>query len=74
MLVCMSRAPGPVGGSGHSGTPLDLHRLRSFFWHVWGGLCVPGAPGPSSGAGEPYAKVVGGVYGSGDLRFPPAHG
>ena len=24
------------------------------------GLCVPGAPGPSSGAGEPYTKAAGG--------------
>ena len=28
-----------------------------------GGLCVPSAPGPSSGAGEPYPKAAGGSVG-----------
>ena len=36
-------------------------------------MCVSGAPGPSSGAGEPYTKAAGGVCRSGDLRLPPAH-
>ena len=40
---------------------------------VCGELCVLGAPGPSSGAREPYTKAAGGVCGSGDLWLPSAH-
>ena len=38
-----------------------------------GGLCVPGAPGPSSGAWVPYHVAAEGVCGSGDRQLPPAH-
>ena len=40
---------------------------------AYGGLCVPGAPGPCSGAWVPHHEAAEGVCGSGDLQLPPAH-
>ena len=77
MPVCVgARAVGgPCGGGGGGfqgrGTPFVV-LLRAVVG-ACGGLCVPGAPGPSSGAWVPYPEAAEGVCGSGDLQLPPAH-
>ena len=77
--VCVSHMPGePLGGFRPQGQGTVAHLCSSPAGcgppvGGWGRLCVPGAPGPSSRAGEPYTKAAGGVCGSGDLRLPPAH-
>ena len=74
LCVCRARS-GHAGGSGH----WVRAQLHTFCLH-WaavllsvcgGGMCVPGALGPSSR--EPYTKAAGGVCRWGDLRLPPAH-
>ena len=67
MPMC-PRALGSLGGGGGiqgRGTPL------SFSSGPW--LCVPGAPGPSSGAWVPYHVAAEGVCGPDDRQLPPAH-
>ena len=69
---------GPVGGFRAQGQGTVAHLLPQAAVPMLaggggGGLCVPGAPGPSGGAGEPYTEAAAGVCGSGDLRLPPAH-
>ena len=77
MPLCMSRALRACGGFRALGQGTVAHLLSPLGCgppvSVWGGMCVPGAPGPSSGAREPYTKAAGGVCRSGDLRLPPAH-
>ena len=71
--VC-PRALGSLGGGG--GDSRQGHTFVVLQWAVvgaCGGLCVPGAPGPSSGAWVPYHVAAEGVYGSGDRQLPPAH-
>ena len=76
--VCMSRALRACGGFRALGQGTVAHLLSPLGCgppvSVWGGgMCMPDAPGPNSGAGEPYTKAAGGVCRSGDLRLPPAH-
>ena len=60
MPVCVgARAMGVLGGGGgfHGrGTPFVV-LLRAVVG-ACGGLCVPGAPGPSSGAWVPYPRLL----------------
>ena len=73
MPVCVgARAVGgSLGGGSRQG-----HTFVVLQWAVvgaCGGLCVPGAPGPSSGAWVPYHEAAEGVCGSGDRQLPRAH-
>ena len=75
--VCMSRALRASGGFTARGQGTVAHLLSPLGCgppvSVWRGMCVSGAPGPSSGAGEPYTKAARGVCRSGDLLLPPSH-
>ena len=61
--VCMSRALRACGGFRALGqgtvAHVCLHWAAVLLSACGGGMCVPGAPGPSSGAGEPYTKAAG---------------
>ena len=72
LCVCCAR-PRACGGFRAQLHTFRFNRPAGLLSACGGGMCVPGAPGPSSGAGEPYTKAAGGVCGSGDLRLPPAH-
>ena len=70
--LCVRARWGPAGG----GDSRQGHTFVVLQWAVvgaCGGLCVPGAPGPSSGAWVPYHVAAEGVCGSGDRQLPPAH-
>ena len=58
------------GGSRQGHTFVVLHRAMV---GACGGSCVPGAPGPNSGAWVPYHVAAEGVCRSGDRQLPPAH-
>ena len=79
MPVCVGCACLPWRGGFRAQGQAQWHPFVLLQWAVvllWaggGGLCVPGAPGPSSGAWVPYHKAAGGVCWSGDLRLPPTH-
>ena len=53
---------GPWGGGGGAGVFMAGAHLLSFSCGLWlarvGGLCVPGARGPSSGAWVPYPRLL----------------
>ena len=73
--ACVSARAGVLGGGG-MGHSRQGHTFVVLQWAVvgaCGGLCVPGAPGPSSGAWVPYHVAAEGVCGSGDRQLPPAH-
>ena len=67
VLLCVLSPPVP-GDWGWGGTRSHLREMPSL-----GSVVMPGAPGPSGGAGEPHTKAAGEVCGSGGLRLPPAH-
>ena len=72
--ACMSARAGVVGGGGRSRHVHTFVVLQRAVVGACGGLCVPGAPGPSSGAWVPYHEVGDeGLCGSGDRQLPPAH-
>ena len=71
--LCVRARWGPWGGGGHSRQGHTFVVLQWAVVGVCGGLCVPGAPGPSSGAWVPYHVAAEGVCGSGDRQLPPAH-
>ena len=74
MPVCVgARAVGGSWGGGGSRQGHTFVVLQRAVVGACGGLCVPGAPGPSSGAWAPYHKAAEGVSGSGDRQLPPAH-
>ena len=70
--VC-PRAPGSLGGGGLSRQGHTCVVLQQAVVGACGGLCVPGAPGPSSGAWVPYHEAAEGVCGLGDQQLPPAY-
>ena len=75
--VCPRALGSCGGGGGHSRQGHTFVVLQWDVVGVCGGLCVPGAPGPSSGAWVPYHVpyhvAAEGVCGSGDRQLPPAH-
>ena len=62
--LCVVRAPGPVGLSGHW-VRAQLHTFCgcgppvSVFWGWGGGMCVPSAPALSAGQGSPTLRLLG---------------
>ena len=73
MPLC-PRALGPAGGGGrHSRQGHTFVVLQWAEVGACGGLCVPGAPGPSSGAWVPYHVAAEGVCGLGERQLAPAH-
>ena len=64
---------GVLGGGGDSRQGHTFVVFQRAVVGACGGLCVPGAPGPSSGAWVPYHEAAEGVCGSGDRQLPPAH-
>ena len=64
--------PGGSGGGGYLRQGHTFVVLQRAVVGACGGLCVPGAPGPSSGAWVPYHVAAEGVYGWGDRHLPPA--
>ena len=70
LCVCACWGPG-VGGLSRQGHTFVV--LQRTVVGACGGLCVPGALGPSSGAWAPYHKAAEGVCGSGDRQLSPAH-
>ena len=71
--VCMSRALRACGGFRALSQGTVAHLLSPLGCGPPIRMCVPGAPGPSSGEGEPYSEAAGEVCRLGDLRLPPAH-
>ena len=61
------------GGGGLSRQRHTFVMLQRAMVGPCGVLCVPGAPGHSSGAWVPYHEAAEGVCGSGDRQLPPAH-
>ena len=71
--LCVRACWGPGGGGGHSRQGHTFVVLQRAVVGACGGLCVPGAPGPNSGAWVPYHVAAEGVCGSGDRQLPPVH-
>ena len=68
--LCVRARWGPGGGGGLSRQGHTCVVLQRAVVGACGGLCVPGAPGPSSGAWVPYHDAAEGVCGLGDQQLP----